>query len=1175
MQRIGDTFIYSASDLNDFLECRRLSEYEELVAKGLVASPEVDRDSAELMQRKGHSHERAYLAVLAQQYPGEVTDLGRAESGIASYQAAAERTLDEMRKGTRIIYQATFFDGEFLGHADFLQRVETPSAHWAWSYEVVDTKLALSTKPYFIIQLCNYSEHLRRLQGTLPKFGSVVHGDSSVASYEIGEYAAYYRRLKSRFLEFANDGARAAAPTPVTYPIKREHCTFCDWNATCAQKRKNDDHLSLVARIRRDQIKKFEDSGIVTLEQLARTSTNEKPASLALPTFERLHDQAHLQSRGRASGKPLYELLDHDPRTGFGLLPEPNVGDVYFDMEGDPLYEPGTKLEYLFGAWLPNETEPFKEFWAYSPEQEKKAFEDFVDFVVARRAVYPQLHVYHYAPYERAALSRLAQQYQTREDIVDDLFREEVLVDLFAVARQTVLISEDSYSIKRFEKFYDFKRETDVKKGDDSITMFEKWRMNADPAIIRDIGLYNRDDCRSTYLLHRWLLERRLEAEATFHTAFPFREQKEAKAPCHDPLFEGCSNCRDRAAAQREDAKRSELERQLVAQARVVSGTKEYLRLPEYERAHYQMAHQLAYHRREDKPAYWVYFRRCENIDELVDFDGDAIGGLELCDDIPAEPIARSFIYTYRFPDQRHKMRPGKPHDPTTRKAVEVLEIDDEQNLVRIKRTGDRNRAREVTAIIPKPPPPTAELVKSLNRIAEAFVDGTLRESFPATYDLLASRDPRTTLGTQTLQPEAIDKHEISRVIRCLDSSYLFIQGPPGSGKTTNAAHAIADLLQAGLRVGVTSNGHKAIHNLLRKVEAQMMARNARFSGLYKSTDENSEYESLLEHPFILSSDDNGAFVERDYQLAGGTAWLFAREEMTQRFDYLFIDEAGQVPLANALAVSPSAKNIVLLGDPSQLAQVSLGTHAPHVDDSALQHLLGAHHTVAPSRGIFLNRSYRMHPEICSFISDAMYDGRLLPGDNTEQYRVESLGLSGSGLRYIPVEHDGNSGASIEEAERIVVEVEQLLAGHVVDRDGVYRRMKTDDIIIVTPYNAQRRTITSKLRQKGIDVRVGTVDKFQGQEASVVFYSMATSSAQDRTRDLDFLFEQNRFNVAISRAQAMSVLVCSPTLLDASCNTVEQIALVSLLCAYVEKSTLPERPGVSAAVSASAALLNG
>ncbi|HZT12939.1 MAG TPA: DEAD/DEAH box helicase, partial [Candidatus Baltobacteraceae bacterium] len=383
-----------------------------------------------------------------------------------------------------------------------------------------------------------------------------------------------------------------------------------------------------------------------------------------------------------------------------------------------------------------------------------------------------------------------------------------------------------------------------------------------------------------------------------------------------------------------------------------------------------------------------------------------------------------------------------------------------------------------------------------------------------------------------------------------------FIQGPPGSGKSTVAAAAICDLLHAGKRVGVLSTGHKAIHHLLHKVEACARERGFRFRGLYKHSEGNgeSQYRSKLAEPMIDSIDDNDAIEQSDCGLVGGTSWLFSREGMTGALDYLFVDEAGQVSLADAVAVSAAARNVVLLGDPSQLAQVSQGAHPVHAGDSVLEHLLGDRNTIPPDRGIFLDVSYRMHPDICDFVSTSMYDGRLQAWQHTARQQIHSTHLRGSGLRYAAMRHEGNSRESREEADWIAGEIAHLLEGTLTDCDGLTRRLAPSDVIVVTPYNAQRRLISRVLRDAGIDVAVGTVDKFQGQEAYVVFYSMATSSGSDLPRDIDFLFDRNRFNVAVSRARALAVLVASERLADIRCTSVEQIATLSLMCGFIERA---------------------
>ncbi len=1169
MQRIDGRFIYAASDLNNYLQCKRLSELDALVAGEKLARPADDDERAALIRRKGEEHEARYLESLLERHGGDdVVQFGRSDHGVEAFYDAERRTLEAMRSGVPIIYQATFFDGRFIGHADFLRRVETPSQLGDWSYEVLDTKLALSPKPYFLVQLCNYSEHLERLQGVMPQRGYIVLGDGTEERYRLHEYSAYYRHLKAAFLAFVGDPIRAHEDAATQYPHPCSHCSICPWDDACTKKRGADDHLSQVAWIRRSQIGVLETAGITTSAALAHASDDARPHGMNEEAFAKLRRQANLQVRGRDGGRPIYELLRHAPPLGFSLLPNPAAGDVFFDMEGDPLFEPARGLEYLFGCWLPDDEPKFRSFWALDRAAEKHAFEAFVDFIVARRRQYPNLHVYHYASYEKSALRRLAQAHCTREEEIDRLLRGEVLVDLFAVVRQAIAISEDGYGLKKVEKFYQLIRGTDVKKGDESIVMFERWLQHGDRAILDDIEAYNQDDCESTYRLREWLLARRFEAIASLGLEAPFRPVKVPDEPCHPEFADNCKSCEQRRAAEREEQRRSALERTLLAGVPLIPQSEgEYRAMPDNRRLRYLLANLLAYHRREEKPAWWAYFDRRENADRLQEFDRESIGGLRLREDVAPEQVKRSFIYTYAFPDQHHKLgEDDTPHDPLGepyKLAGTIVELDEDRCELRLKRTGSIDRARLVTALIPKGPLSTGVQREALEAIAQAFVAGTLRDQSPATFDLLAARDPRVAGKSPNgiIQPERADAGAVSAIVQGLDRSYLFIQGPPGSGKTTKGASVICDLLVRGKRVGITSTGHKAIHHLLHKVEGEMAARGARFGGLYKHSDGNagSEFRSRLPIACVASTNDNKEFDGLAYDLAAGTSWLFAREELRGAFDYLFIDEAGQVSLADALAVSASAANVALLGDPAQLAQVSQGVHPPHAGDSVLQHLLGDEETVPKYRGVFLDRSYRLQPEICAYVSAAMYEGRLLPDPQTKLHAVTVDSERRAGLEYLPVEHSGNASSSPEEADRIVREIVRLRQGSVsdsgpADAQGTSRQLVDGDIIVVTPYNAQRRLIARRLKDAGLAVEVGTVDKFQGREAAVVFYSMATSSGEDAPRDVGFLFEQNRFNVAISRARALSILVCSPRLLDVACRTPEQMALANLLCAFVEEA---------------------
>jgi uncharacterized protein len=272
--------------------------------------------------------------------------------------------------------------------------------------------------------------------------------------------------------------------------------------------------------------------------------------------------------------------------------------------------------------------------------------------------------------------------------------------------------------------------------------------------------------------------------------------------------------------------------------------------------------------------------------------------------------------------------------------------------------------------------------------------------------------------------------------------------------------------------------------------------------------------------------------LDSDLQLLAGTSFLFSRKELDHHVDTLFIDEGGQISLADTLAVGTATRNVVLLGDPNQLPQVSQGAHPPGTNASVLQHLLGDDETLRQGMGLFLDETWRMRPEVNTFISETFYEGRLRSARVTLERSVQN----GNGIRFMPVEHVGNRTQSWEEADAIEAEIARL-------------RLRDEDVIVVAPYNAQVRALRERLPRA---VAVGTVDKFQGQQARVVFYSMASSSGEDVPRGLDFLFSRNRLNVAISRAQCLAYLVASPGLLDANCRTIAQMRLENALCRLAE-----------------------
>jgi predicted RecB family nuclease len=1001
---------------------------------------------------------------------------------------AAEETLAAMRSGADVIHGATLFHDGWIGIADFLRRVERPSRLGSWSYEVADTKWARNAVPALVVQLCVYSELLAAMQGLEPERMYGIMGDGREEAFRYADYAAYYRALKGRFL------AAAEARVP-TYPEVVEYCSRCRWSEACASRRAADDHLSGVANMRRAEIARLRDMGITRISDLAVAPDSARPPKMGRDTFEKLRAQAALQVAARTEGHR-FELLSPRPNRGFARLPAPDPGDVFFDMESDPFVEGG--LEYLFGVVSVDEgTVRFRAFWGHDRDGERRALEAFIDFIVERRRAFPGLHVYHYANYEVAALKRLTSQHATRESELDELLRAQVFVDLYAVVREALRISHSSYSLKKVETFYRGGREAAVKDAIGSVISYERWRETGSAEILAEIEGYNRDDCISTLELRNWLLRLR-------PADLPWRAPAETQP--------------ERSGGEEEIAALRDRLLEVGAPPPVP-----YL---------------IDYHRRDAKPEWWAYLNRCESTPEELVEDLEAIGDLAVDTGVVPFVEKRSTIHTFRFPPQEHKLRVGdKVHDPAERfrYAGTIVGIDNVAGILQLKRDTSRGFEALPRAVHAAGPVRDPEQRAALRRFAEALLEP-------------GSQRYRACRAIVERRPGPIVADDIAATALALDGSYLFVQGPPGSGKTWAGARAVVRLMRAGARVGIAAPSHKAIHNLLREIDAVATAEQFRFSGLKKSTKGNPE--TVYESPFIKSSDATGDFPpDPSVLLVAGTAWLFSRREMDEALDFLIIDEAGQVALADAIAMGTSARNVILLGDPLQLAQVSKGTHPANAGASVLEHLLGEDPTVRPGAGIFLPISYRMHPRICSFISELAYEGRLRSAESCARQHVDGL----AGLRWMPIPHEGNAQYAQPEAEAIADAVEKLLDTPMLDKNGKQRRSTASDFMVVTPYNLQVRCIGAALAERGLSgVPVGTVDKYQGQEAAVVFFSMATSSGDDLPRDLEFLFSRNRLNVAISRARALAILVASPALLNVRCGNVEQLRMVNALARFVE-----------------------
>lgn len=1115
MRFVGTELILATGDLTKYVRCGHATFLDHGTKSGTITPLATRPRSAmtELIVDKGEEHEHACVERLRAAGKHIVT-IERPAWTTVDLQRAEAETLAAMQNRADYVYQAAFFDGRWSGYADLLERVERPSPRLgAWSYEVVDTKLARAIKTHFLLQLSDYSAHVARLQGTPPASMHIVLGTNERVSFTVDEFGAYYRHVRASVDQFVMSGE---APSP--YPV--EFCMLCEWSAHCWKHWNDIDHLSLVANIRRTQVTRLERGGIATL-----TTLGDAPPQLGIrripeETFAVLSHQARLQLEHRRTGNHRFELLPRESDRGFLRLPRPSAGDVFLDVEGDPFV--GEGLTYLFGAaWEENGERKYQAWWAHDDAEEGTKFGEVMDFLIAQRSADPNVHIYHYGAMEVATLKRLMGRHGTRERELDELLRQEAFVDLAAVVRQAMRISHSGYGLKMVETFYFERQAEGVADAGGAILAYERWLDTNDPAMLTEIEKYNAEDCLSILAMQRWLAQIK-------PSDIEWQSSHEARPLTEDRLEED----------QQSDALYQRLIRDLPL-----------------------LAHLLYYHRREERPAWWWYFDRQKMTpDQLLD-DSESIAGLKLDDAVAPVGDKKSKIFTYRFPPQEHKFDPGdSTFDARTGgPAGEIVNLNDATGILTLRRTPKLLDEPHPAAIIPKPSINSAAVRGAVRQFAMATLENGLAQTrYRAGADILLNRAPRLVgiEAGESIQHAATTVATLADVMTRLNSSYLFIQGPPGSGKTYYGARVIVGLLRAGKRVGVTSNSHAAIHNLLDEIEDVAHQERYWFRGLKKANDARTRFTSKLPNPMVESTNDTAECADASIPLVAGTAWLFSDPRIDQSLDYLFIDEAGQVSLANAIAVSTAASNVILLGDPLQLAQVSQGSHPDGAGASVLEHLLGKHATVLSDRGIFLEHTWRMHPDVCAFVSEVVYDSRLRSAGECAAQAVTVDGVVETGLRFIAVEHEGNSQSSEEEAQRIAIEIRRMLRGTFTNSKRQTTALRPSDFLVVAAYNAQVRHLRSALAAAGLhDVPIGTVDKFQGKQAPIVFFSMATSSGAELPRDIDFLFSRNRLNVAISRARCIATVVASPRLLDVACKTPEQMRLVNGLCRFVEMAS--------------------
>ncbi|MEK9685492.1 MAG: TM0106 family RecB-like putative nuclease [Rhodospirillaceae bacterium] len=1121
----NETLFFSPSDLITFMESPFASymDHALLLDPGLRSLIDQEDPILQTLQTKGYQHEDDFLKQLQKDGKQPVIIENR------DIDIAKDLTLKAMKAGAEVIAQGYLERNNFGGYADFLIKVPIKSDLGDFSYEVWDTKLSKKLKPYFAVQLCCYAEMLETVQGILPTNISVVLGSQEIFPLRVSAYSAYYRSLKKAFLKYHDKWSPDEPADPA------ESRSYGRWSEYAEELLRDRRHLCMVANITGSQIKRIQSAGITTIDELAQTTDLHIP-NISSEILDRLRSQAALQVASEKNDTPLTLVRPHDGarKMGLSLLPPSSKDDIFFDLEGFPLIDGG--LEYLWGATYFDQsaTRQFRDFWAHNQQEEKQALEDFIDWVFALWLKNPDMHIYHYGAYEVTALRRLMGRYGTREHEIDTLLRNKVFVDLYNIVRNGLLVGEPSYSIKNIEQIYRGKRETSVGSGGDSVVVYAEWRTNPDGQNWKDsealnsIREYNKDDCDSTQELTDWLRGEQTKQGLSYsdplsHDGFSPIEEETETTLLRDKLLD-------------------------MAEAEPVVLKQSVLR---------NLAWALEFHRRENKPTWWRHFERLGLTDADLYDDLDCLVGLKRTDTAPYLPTKRSRhkAFEYSFDSNQPFKGPSARFYVLgeDRQTVGLESFDSRAGLIRLK---SDQELPPVMTLIPDEfvrPDPIPEAIFNV-------IENLLETNFGpcAIVDFLFRQAPRLReLKGGTILEEGVEGDEliasIKGSVKNLNDSYLCIQGPPGAGKTYTARHIIADLIKRGHRIGITSNSHKAIVNLMQGVAVELQSEKAEGKFLKIGGDKGDPIFDIQNVFYRSSVKDCKNELNLRGLCIGGTAWffcnrLFTDEEVTEKLDYLFIDEAGQVPTANLIGMSRSSKNIILMGDQMQLGHPTQGSHPGEIGKSVLEYLLEDNATISPHLGIFLPKSYRMHPDLCKLISNQVYDGRLNSAARTSSHVIDvpkNTIPKTAGIHFLPVEHEGNTQGSPEEVATISRLIEDLIGCRFWNGNNI----TWEDILLVAPYNYQVNLLRSALPS---EARIGTVDRFQGQEAPIVIISMCTSDASESPRGIDFLFSKNRLNVALSRAQSLAILVGSPKLANTQVNNLRQMELVNFYSEITE-----------------------
>jgi len=1125
--------LLTASKFKNWLACKFTTINEIKKLEDPKVSKKTFSKTEEIRKQRGDEFEEKIYKEFIKDYSNHIK--------IKKDKDSLKNTKEALKKGYDLIHKAHFeYDG-WSGEIDFLIKGEN-------GYEVYDTKLTTMPKPEHIIQICIYTEWLKIMRsGLLPEKMHLILGDKkNTVSYKVRDYQLYFQRNKAKYLDFLSLKKHTVEPE------KCDFCKLCEWADSCEKQWIEEDHLNQIVNTRNDQIQKIKKHGIKTLKAFSQLNESEKIKDLNSLTFKTHLSQAKLLIKSIQSGQPEHKLLEIKEQRGFNKLPKKTKNDIFFDIEGidkvlneEDSENNKTGLEYLFGLYyFENDKPKFKYFEAHNKNEEKKALVNLLEFIGEHLKKYPESYIYHYNHYEKTALINLVKKHDTNFAQVNDLLREEKLIDLFHVVKQGMQVSEKQYSLKNLEKHYGFKRVGEIKKANESTDIYLDWVETQEKELFDKIILYNKEDCVSTYELREWLLDIK-PANTSWH------KEKE--------LIERERNW------EKENAEYKKLINKELKSLEIKNILSDI----------------LGYHKREDM-VYWVdfYNRTSNKIPEQLIENAECIGDMIQAKKEKNEKGVN--VYTYKYDEQEFKIKEKDRIDDAldgdfkTKSIGKIINIENHNNLIQIESKNDD---------LPK----NLSIARDTYVNSDPIIEGVLRfvksaikkeKKYQATHEILNKNFPnieglekgKDILNSENFSSDEEFLKQSLKIVEQIDHSYLYFQGPPGVGKTHTAAHIILELLKKTKKVGITANSHKVIFNLLSKIEELAVEDNFIFKGFHKpGSDKDKRFNDgkfikntarvkvgkTKEGKPLYKEQMDLLFESLEADLFSGTAWCFTRYDKKtghpacdQRLDYIFIDEASQLSIADTVAISLAAENVIIIGDQMQLGSPTRALHPGESGNSAPQYLLEDKDTIPSNKGIFIEKSRRLHPDVCSFISENFYDSRLKSHEFTKKRSIkfsdkEKL-LTSSGIILLDAKHKEISRQkSVEEGEIIKKLFKKIIGSTFIDetkREKIERKITIEDILVVAPYNVQVNYLKSILPEGS---KIGTIDKFQGQEAPISIVSMTSTNSESLPRNIDFFFSRNRLNVAISRSQCLSIVIMNKELLETNCKKIEHIKLVN------------------------------